>query len=365
MSEHELLTKLKGYNRTFVVHSNANSYAAAAAMGMMSARSQEAGHYFRPSESFIPLIDELTADEVDTDPAPGQIVVDFRNDWVMFLRDTGLLACGITYDDARTPKENTMRFLNANNRRIPSAKPRTAHESRELLIPAGYQQDYETLLALIRSGGDLRPYLSRDILKKGRPDKNDGLLNAWGIQHLHFRPEGTDQLLFGMITDTDVFVIQALPHHAEYLWVNTQLLQIVHDNWPEQIVRGKHSRLLPEETSADKRFSLRGFNANFPTTVADGTVYLVPGGGTMASGDSQDDRINCDKIFAELRYWQDIVMQSVAAIRAALNLTASRKLIVRMAFDNRVCCFYEATQGVRIALKLPEDDSQNNSNRGT
>ena len=62
--------------------------------------------------------------------------------------------------------------------------------------------------------GDLKPCLSRDILKKGRPDRNDGLLNAWGIQHLHLRTPGTDQLLFCMITDT----IKTLPHNDKHLW---------------------------------------------------------------------------------------------------------------------------------------------------
>jgi hypothetical protein len=250
-----------------------------------------------------------------------------------------------------------MRFLNAYNRRIPPSRSRIVHESPELSVPAEYQQDYEMLLALIRNGRDLKPYLSRDILKKGRPDRNDGLLNSWGIQHLHFRPEGTGQLLFCIITDTDVFMIQTLPHNAEHLWVNTQLIQIIHDNWPEQIVRGKHKGLLPEDIPADKRFSLRSLNANFPITVADETVYLPPGGGTMTSGDSQDDRTNCDKIFAELPYWQNYLSQNAGAIRAALNFSASRQLVVRMAFDNRICCFYEATLGVRLGgFKLPQEE---------
>jgi hypothetical protein len=63
--------------------------------------------------------------------------------------------------------------------------------------------------------------------------------------------------------------------------------------------------------------------------------------------------MNCDKIFAELQYWQGVLVQSALQIRAALHIPASRKLVVRMAFDNRVCCFYEATEAIRIALKFP------------
>ena len=344
----EFLAKVKGFNRTFVIHSNINPYSAAAAMGMMAARSQEAGPYFRPSESFVPMVDGLAPEEPNADSAADQIHSDFKSDWVTYLRTTGLPACSLKYKDIRSPEENTMRFLNAYNRRIPAAKPRTVHESRELSIPSEYRQDYEALVALIRVGGDLKAFLSREILKKKRPDKNDPLLNSWGIQHLHFRIGWDDQLLFCVITESDVFVIQTLPHTAEFLWVNTQLIQILHDNWPDLIARAKHSGLRPEVFPASKRQSLRSFNANFLVTVADGTVYLPPAGGIMASGDSQEDRTNCDKIFHELRYWQNAIAQNALAIRTALNMPASKKLIVRMAFDNRDCCFYEPTQAVRL-----------------
>jgi hypothetical protein len=345
----DFLAKSKGFKRTFVIHSNTNPYAAAAAMGMMAARSQEAGRYFQPSDSFVPQIAALAAEEPNTSLAPDQIEANFKRDWVEYLRTTGLPTCGLKYKSARSPEENTMRFLNAHNRRIPPIKPRAVMTSRELVIPEEFRQEYETLVLYIKDGKDLKPFLSRDVLKKKRPDKNDGLLNSWGIQHLHFRADGTHQLLFCVITDSNVFMIQTLPHDAEFLWVNTALIQILHDNWPDLIVRAKHSGLHAEDISAAKRQSLRGYNANFPVTVADGTVYLPLAGGTMASGDSQEDQVNCDKIFHELNFWQETVILNSLSIRLALNMPTSKKLTVSMAFDNRVCCFYEPTQGARLA----------------
>jgi len=349
----EFLAKVKDFKHIFVIPSNANPYAAAAVMGMTAARSQEVGPYFRLSDNFVPMVDGFVSEELNANAAPGQIDADFKNDWVGYLRTAGLPACGLKYEDSRTPEENTMRFLNAYNRRIPAMKPRMVHESRELSVPSEYRQGYEGLVALIKAGGDLRPYLSRDILIKKRPDKNDPLLNSWGIQHLHFRTEGTDQLLFCVITESDVFVIQTLPHDAEHLWVNTQLIQILHRNWPDLILRAKHDGLRPEAFSADKRHSLRGYNANFAVTVDDGTVYLPLAGGTMTSGDSLEDQVNCVKVFSELRHWQNIVVQNALAIRTALNMPASQKLIVRMAFDNRDCCFYEPTRATRIGGFAP------------
>lgn len=67
----------------------------------------------------------------------------------------------------------------------------------------------------------------------------------------------------------------------------------------------------------------------------------------MSSGDSPDDRTHCDKIFTELRSWQSYVSRNAAAIRTALDIPNSKQLDVRMAFDNRTCCFYEPTIGAR------------------
>jgi len=346
----DLLKKLKGFAGTFVIHSNANPYVAAAAMGMMAARSQEAGAYFRLSDTFVPMIEELAPEEINSVPAHDQIEVDFKSDWMAYLRTTGLPVCGLKYKDNRSQEDNTMRFLNAYNRRIPAVRPRTIHESRELTIPSQFRQDYEALATLIKTGGDLRPYLSRHIVKRRHPDWNDPLLNSWGIQHLHFRVEGTGQILFCVITESDVFLIQTLPHgeDAKESWVNTELIQILHDNWPEIISRAKHSGLMPETFPASKRQSLRSYNANFPVSVTDGTVYLPPAGGTTASGDSVVDIDNCRKIFHELKFWQDTVILNVLAIRNALNFPDLKKLVIRMAFDNRVCCIYEPTQPARI-----------------
>jgi hypothetical protein len=342
----DLLKKLKEYSRTSVVHSNTNPYAAVAVAGMMAARSQEAGRYFRLSDTFVPMLAALAPEEHNSVPGANQIELDFKNDWIGYLRTTGLPACGLKYKDKLSPEDNTIRFLNAYNRRIPTARPRTVHESRELTIPPQFQ-DYEALVALIKAGGDLKPYLSRHIVERKRPDWNDGLLNSWGIQHLHFRIEGTDHLLFCVITDADVYLIQVLPH-VEEEWVNTQLIQMLHDNWPETIARSNHRLMRPEAFSTSKRQSLRSYNANFAVTVADGTVYLPLAGGTTASGDSIEDHYNCRKIFEELKFWQETVSLNVLAIRSSLNMPEAKKLTIHMAFDNRICCFYEPTQAARL-----------------
>lgn len=357
MSTSDLLAKLKGYSRTFVVHSNANPYAAVAAMGAAMGRSERLGPYFNLLRKPNSGVQAQAATAEVCDLTSSEVKVDFIGDWSDFLRQKGMATCGLAYVQSRSPQDNTMRYLNA-HRRIPITAPRAVHESRELSIPQEYQGDYEALKALITSGADLRPYLSRDILTKKQPDKNDRLLNSEGIQHLHFWPEGKryiqkPHLLLCKITDTDVFIVQALPHDPS-VWAEASLLQILHDNWPEEIAAGKRHGLKGEAKPSCERTALRDQNANFTTTTTGGTVYLAPGGGLMASGDCFDDRRDCDKIFAELSHWQGVVKNNAARFRAALNWPQSRELSIRMMFEDSDCWLYEPTTGSVIALTVQE-----------
>lgn len=115
-------------------------------------------------------------------------------------------------------------------------QPRAVHESREFQSQRIDQHatDYLALKKLIGEGGDLTPYLSRDV-QRGRADENDKTLNAWGLHHLHFRPGGTRDVLFARITDSAVFVVKFLPQGSQHrdTWVDLSLLRILHDNWPE------------------------------------------------------------------------------------------------------------------------------------
>lgn len=355
MAKGPIPSRLKGYKRTYTVHSETNPYAAVAAMAILMNRIRERGRFFRFSEALIPSAPRNDAPENPPASAPNDLMVDFTSDWAKYLYQHALPACGVKAREGSL-EDDTLRYLNADGRRIPVPKPRTVHESRELSVAKDYQHDYESLKTLISSGGDLRPYLSRDILKKKCPDKNDGLLNAWGIQHLHFKATGTKHLLFCRITESDVFMIQTLPHEG-HVWVDTDLLQILHNNWPEELALERLQGLIPEVFPTDKRHALRGLNANFITTMTDGTVYLAPGGGQMASGDSPDDLAMCDSIFIELKQLQEHVTANAASIRSALNWLQDERMSIKMMFDHRDYCMYEPTTRMRIKLCFPNDIS--------
>lgn len=275
------------------------------------------------------------------------VTADFKKDWMEFVQGD-MRAYGLFYDPLRSAEDNTLRYLNV-RRRTPRSSARQAHESKELCIPNQYLADYSALKKLLSDGGDLTQYLSRDLTNK-RGDANDKLLNAWGIQHLHFRPSGTEHVLFVKMTDTDVFIIQALPHGPK-TWVNTSLLKIIHDNWPD-IAGSKSSGICGESLTANQRINLRKNNVNFATAMPDGTIYFSPGGGLTGAGNCLLDVVDCDKIFALLAYWQKMVEENEANFRSALKMSPSEELSVKVVFQKNSCYLYESTRRARLLLTV-------------
>jgi hypothetical protein len=259
----------------------------------------------------------------------------------------------LQYEEAQSVRRNTERYLNA-MRRIPRPQLRRVHESKELCVAETHTGDYAALKALIERGDDIRDYLSRDIVNE-RGDKYDRLLNAWGLQHLHFQVGGTRDVLFAKITDTDVYVIQAFPRGrgSEEVWAESSLLQILHDNWPGVLGVGD-TGLHAEFFTGAERLALRRANINFITTVADGTSYAAPGGGMTTSGQCVFDTRNCDRIFAELDEWRRTLEVSEDEIRTALGMPPTDELAIKAVFQNdgRGVGFYVPSRNTLLSLRL-------------
>jgi hypothetical protein len=282
------------------------------------------------------------------------INVNFRDDWKAFL-ENDLTVYDLKYEPSLSLEDNVLRYFNA-KRRIPPIKSRAIHESKELYIPRENMVDYSLLKKLICDGEDIKPYLSRDIVNRNRADRNDKLLDAWGFQHLHFRPEGTTNVLFVKITDSDIYIVQATPHgkgHPE-AWVNRSLLEIMHNNWPE-MAGGTTVGIQGEHLTATQMIALRKQNGNFAVTVSDGTVYVAPGGGTMASGYCFFDLCDVDRAFADLDNRQRQVEANEASFRTALSIPLPQELTIRMIFADDGCWLYEPTKHARITLTIQQE----------
>jgi hypothetical protein len=279
------------------------------------------------------------------------IQVNLRDDWREFT-EAEAPRFGLRHSATSALEQNTIAFLNARRRNV-SRRPRVVQESREFLGQSlsVHATDYLALKKLISDGGDLAPYLSRDVLRS-RAEKNDKTLNSWGLHHLHFRPGGTCDVLFLRITDIAVFVVKFLPHGSQHrdTWVDPSLLQILHDNWPETAATRELRGITPEPLNSDQRIALREKNVNFAVAMQDGAAHVGAEVGITAAGRCIQDLLDCDRIFAELDRWQQLVEENEAAIRSALKLLPPEKLWIRMKFEEDGCWLYEAVRNIRIAL---------------
>jgi hypothetical protein len=282
------------------------------------------------------------------------IRVNLRDDWLEFI-EAEAPKFGLRYSATSTLEQNTIAFLNARRRNV-SRRPRVVQESREFLGQSLslHATDYLALKKLISDGGDLTPYLSRDVLRS-RAEKNDKTLNSWGLHHLHFRPGGTCDVLFVRITDSAVFVAKFLPHGSQHrdTWVDPSLLRILHENWPE--VGSRELRGISREVlTSDQRIALRKNNVNFAVAMQGDTAQVGAEVGIAVDGRCIQDVLDSDRTFAEFNRWRQIVEENESAIRAALNAPLPEELWIRVKFEKDGCCFYEAVRNVRIALHVQE-----------
>lgn len=180
------------------------------------------------------------------------IVADFGEDYKQFILLSIKKYFNINLEDDKysylkdlEPQNLYFQYL-SNSKRIPPAKPRNVHLSKELInsdLYNTYKNKVDNITELLKSGQSIKPYLNRDIkhiFKKNCP--KDFLLNDWDLYHLHLgelKPNAnfcdrTKYVLFCRITNNDVYLIQILDHTEDSSFACRQLLTIIRDNWIEQ-----------------------------------------------------------------------------------------------------------------------------------
>ena len=248
---------------------------------------------------------------------------------------------GISFPETADLSRSVSRYLEMRIRRIEPV-PREVHFSEEIHDSLG-NLSRETdpkvrvkaleawgrvfyLRHLFESGDTVMPFLSREV-NNTEPKKPDGLLWDYAMHHLHLSRDDdksgfvkrSDWLLFAIVADQDVFFIDVRKHkdpeRQGFEWVRQDLLDIVHNNWPELT----ESRLLhgvagSEVTNAEK-LELRQKNANLAHKVG-GRVIGPLGFGTMADGHSSLCMFLALRLLHELKQHQRILANSSAELRA-------------------------------------------------
>lgn len=178
-------------------------------------------------------------------------------------------------------------------------RPRSVHWSAELwakldTLDDRYRDPLVEIERRFTTGDDLAEFLSRQALSV---EKSDGMLNDFGLHHLHLgrkvNPEDdyvarSDRLLFvGVGTDDALFVDvrqhPRLDDANDFGWSDPELLDIIDRNWPHVLQSHELRGVDGDCVSERERKELRRKNMNVVTRIGDMAV-APPGGGTTASG---------------------------------------------------------------------------------
>ena len=245
---------------------------------------------------------------------------------------------GISSPECADPGHLACRYREMRIRRIEPV-PRKVHFSEEFhdslgnlaryTDPKGQGKALEAwktvfyLRHLFESGNTVMPYLSKEV-NNTEPTKSDGLLWDYAMHHLHLSRNDdkdgfvkrSDWLLFVVVSDQDVFFVDVRPHKdpEEFQWVRQDLLDIVHNNWPELTEsRVLHGFTARKVTNAEK-LELRRKNVNVAHEVG-GRVIAPLGFGTSGDGHSKLCRFLADKLLHDLEQHQGILDSSSAELR--------------------------------------------------
>ncbi|EHW0638253.1 hypothetical protein ABMX92_21570 [Vibrio vulnificus] len=211
------------------------------------------------------------------------------------------------------------------------------------------------LASKLSRGDDVNALLSNRVLKLNQSKFADLLLAEWGIHHLHFEENRSNELLFIYFSGSDAYLIDILQHEkadgSVVTWTNTDLIQVMHDNWPNVLrpyifKTNSNSPIL----TTDERRTLRKKAATTTVIVNDGTQYLPMGGGYSSSKHPTDAIAQSDFLYSTVKQLQIVVENNYPAIKQALSAyTSSPKLELKLG-DNLEPMVVEVVHSVQLNL---------------
>ncbi|MEM6232409.1 hypothetical protein [Shewanella scandinavica] len=220
-------------------------------------------------------------------------------------------------------KNLVLHFLTVTERRIP-IKKWNIHISPQLKN----RTEIVNLVTMLSKGEDVNPFLSKQVKGQHQNKKTDLLRFEWGIYHIHFEEGGKgDEMLFVYFDGNKAYLLDILLHEkngAHHItWTNTDLIQILHDNWPHVISHMIFKTDNEEIVSQEERKTMRKKAANTSVTVADGTEYMPIGGGFTSSKHTQKAAINTLRMIRRTEELELIVLNNEHNINSRLLFNES------------------------------------------
>lgn len=240
-------------------------------------------------------------------------------------------------------------------------------------LPAKVNKALSALEARFENGEDVNPYLSKttignDVSATKRQRRTDGLWADWRIHHLHLTTEPlaqgerfskrSDWLLFAMIYEDAVALIDVRRHNEKDLWTQDELLKTFIDSWPElaEPYRITKVRLESRATAPTGLKLFRNAGVTLPVE-HNGEFYFGPGGGVTTAVTSTTASMACMNVMRnarQLALWLD---SPGNPIRLELNELGVQQPQFLLGVGDCGLVIAERTQRER-AWTLPEFDQQ-------
>jgi hypothetical protein len=226
---------------------------------------------------------------------PGLTVVSSFFDDVRKDSEAALAYHGVHLPPGTSARDAVVECFHLERRLIQPIRRRVVR-SKQLQARALSDDEREAIDRIVQElerGVNLTPRMTKSIRKAGY---NDGLLTDWGIHHLHLGGandkrdpqfvERADPLLFVFVAGATAYLLALLDHKS---FEDDDLIEIIHENWPEVIAPRRASGFVPGSlepllTPEQRKVMRRKFNMG--TQTKDGTIYMPPGGGVMMNGHS-------------------------------------------------------------------------------
>jgi len=163
------------------------------------------------------------------------------------------------------------------------------------------QKGLDLLMIKLREGGDVNKYQSKSLIRfndssgKRKSKRTDLLWADWAITHLHITDKpcdydeqyseracsnGESWLLFCLVFEDTVCVIDVHRHDKEDVFSDLSLLKTVKDSWPEYLEQFKMIGVRPTQephSFTDKEVGQsRRAGISLPLTI-DGDIFVGPG----------------------------------------------------------------------------------------
>lgn len=219
---------------------------------------------------------------------PDYLVIEEANlygDWIAIARKR-LINNGFNVSLLIQDNDIGQEYFNALLHLTIPIQPRQVYQADTFNCPPDLVAGLAAFTAKVEAGQNLRPHMSRGVKKV---TNRDLLRYDWGIHHFHLGTtvendgfvKRTEPILFAWVTSEAIYMLGLYPHGS---WIQRQLLQLIHRNWPELLAPYRIGAAGLTHQLTDKEIGrARRAGVTVAIQVADGFVVIPPGGGMPTS----------------------------------------------------------------------------------